>query len=290
MLQNSLTVKWQTNSSMNKAGNRRIWLTYATFLLLFAACSTSKNVVTAELEKQDEAFLVAKLDSATTDFEWFKAKINCEYWVGEENESFEIHLKVRADSVINMTIRKMGFTGAKALLEVDSVTFLNTGKVGDKYYTIQSYNYINKIIGATVDYFMIQDLFFANPYGLDMEEKHETFIDEEWYYVSTLKPKHIERAIQNRDLSEGNILRQYWLEPNNYYLAKQRLYSIVDTTSLVMNYSDYEIINEIAFPLEQEVFVTSPSDTVRVQMSYSKVEFNEPQNVSLTIPDDYERR
>lgn len=263
----------------------------AMFVLFLAACSSKKDIIETPIEDQSAQALVDALYANHSEFDWFKAKIDVDYKNGEEDASFEIHIKVRSDSIIYMTIRKFDVTAAKVLLEVDSVTFLNTGKAGtEKFYTIQSYGYLNEIIGASVDYALAQDLIFANANGLDSSDVHVTQMDSSRYYLSTESEEDVNEMLAHVDVSKGKTFRQYWLDPATSLLTSQRLVSIVDTTSLVMNYSEHELFGDISFPLTQEMIITTARSRIILRMTYAKIEFNEPQKVVLTIPDGYERR
>lgn len=276
---------------MNKLASRRNWHKCASFtlLLLVMACASKKQTIVNNISEINA--VVQQLAENKIKFDWFKARVKCNYQLKDEDGSFEIHIKTRADSVIYMTIRKFDVTAAKVLLETDSVTFLNTGKQGtDKYYTIRSYDYLNTIIGAELVFKMAQDMIFANANGLDTTLSYVTQYTETGYYISLLEPKEVERAISEFDTQNGTIIRQYWVNEESGRLSTQKLHSIVDTTSLVMQYNEYELFDNIAFPLEQTMTVITPRDTIIVEMSFGKVEFNEPQNITLTIPDSYEKR
>ena len=82
--------------------------------------------------------------------------------------SFKTHLRIRKDSVIWMSITSIGIEAARVIITQDSVKLIDRLK---KQYFLGDFKYINQLLGADLDYQMLEALLIGN--SLDFNEKEK---------------------------------------------------------------------------------------------------------------------
>ena len=106
-----------------------------TFILLLAifllasSCKQQKKIVFGNtkciLEPKTSKFLTRHLKENEFNFEHLNAKINAEAIIDSSENSFSVTLRMRKDSIIWMSISKLGIEGARLMITKDSVKFMN---------------------------------------------------------------------------------------------------------------------------------------------------------------------
>lgn len=107
-----------------------------------------------KLDFKSGKVLAKHMKEKELDFMHASAKFNCELTLDNEDHSFNVSVRCRKDSVIWMSISKLGIDAARALITKDSVKI--TLGLTEKKYFVGDFSYINELLQADLDYDMIQ--------------------------------------------------------------------------------------------------------------------------------------
>ena len=117
--------------------------------------------------------LSKRMYDSELDFVYASAKFSCELTIDGDEKSFNVSVRCRKDSVIWLSISKLGIDAARVLITKDSVKF-TMGLTEKKFFT-GDFSYINQMLHADLDYDMLQALLFGNSsafYDDDSKLKH----------------------------------------------------------------------------------------------------------------------
>src|ERR1700741_1846999 len=180
----------------------------AVAVFLFPGCKSKKKIakneetpVTQTLPDSlnDKCHLDYKNGKALTklvkenelDFTYASAKFSCDLSIDNEDHSFSVSVRCRKDSVIWMSMSKLGIDAGRVLITRDSVKF--TMGLTEKKYFKGDFSYINQLLHADLDYDMIQSLMFGNSAQFyDEEERLKPGKDRNncQYLMSTTCKRH----------------------------------------------------------------------------------------------------
>src|ERR1700751_2902708 len=148
---------------------------YISFALLLTAISSCRHkkavpkqpvtVIDTTTEKCRMDFkngkaLSRRMNENELDYTYASAKFNCELTLDGEEHSFNVTVRTRKDSVIWMSISKLGIDAARVLITKDTVKI--TIGLTEKKYFIGDFSYINDLLNADLDFNMLQALLFGN--------------------------------------------------------------------------------------------------------------------------------
>src|ERR1700740_1299800 len=84
------------------------------------AAPDSTNSDKCKLDFKSGKVLANHVEENELDFKYVAAKLNCELTLDNEDHSFNVSLRCRKDSVIWMSISKLGIPAARAIITKDS--------------------------------------------------------------------------------------------------------------------------------------------------------------------------
>jgi hypothetical protein len=78
------------------------------------------------------------------------------------------------------------------------------------------------------------------------------------------------------------------LTPDAKGLRKMEIESPDDSTQIFVDYISREMVDNFNVPKEVAVNVKTPRNNILVNLTYEKIEINQPQPLFLVIPENYE--
>lgn len=156
---------------------------------------------------------------------------------------------------------------ARILITDDRVQVLD--RVNKKYYDFDNY-YIERMLGYPVNFKLLQDALLGQRFY--QFKRPKASITQNKYFLEDVVNKVISRL---------------WLNPNNFSIYKMQLYDERASKRLDMVLSDYGDFKKFIFAKKRTVDIFSP-ENYHIDISYSKIKFNEPQKLSFNISDRYE--
>lgn len=246
---------------------------FSLFLFTFLACGPGKNVIgesKKELKEQSSDFLIQELTKQYIDYDWFVGKAKM---YGEREGfglSFTANVRIKRDSIIWISISKIGLEAYRILIRPDSVFAISRF---EKIYIAEKLDHFAAQYDINADYATLQGLFTGEaPYLTDREFKSE--IQGKQYYIHS---------------TQEDPKLQYWLHGSRYFVEK-----IEASDRLAGNvwaeFSDYREFDDKPFSYFRDMkFETAYGEKNSLSIRWNSIEFNVPGRVPFRIPSRYER-
>jgi hypothetical protein len=210
------------------------------------------------------------------DFDYFQAKAKMNYRDHEFDVKAKATLRIRMDSVIWMNFTAVGISGGRCLIDKDSLTLINMLK---KEYYVFTYEELSKKFNYNINYDVIQSVILGNMME-DINSEHKVERKDEYYqvlqpndpYLLQCKVNAKTMKLESVDISEKN-------SPNNARI----------------NYSDFQLVNDHAFPYKALVNLIYESKlgsiNTSIDIEYSKADIEDKElKFPFNIPKKYERK
>jgi hypothetical protein len=218
------------------------------------------------------------------------AKIKVDAEVDSSSSSFNISLRIRKDSVIWMTLSKLGIEGARLLITKDSVKFFKRplGDDSGKFF-VGDYSYLSKIANTDLDFEMLQSLLVGNSVEFyDEDEKLKPGITDCQYFLGTTRRRNMKRIIE-RGKEQKEPAQSIYLVPETFKIARILFYEFNPDRSFDAVYSNFTPQGaDQLFPMKMNYTIRA-AKTVKVDLEYTKISLDEEQSFPFKIPDNYER-
>lgn len=273
------------------------------FAVFFVACKGKKKVqkqetpvvITPDSTSSDKCKLDFKsgkvlakhIQENELDFTYATAKFNCELVLDNEDHSFNVSVRCRKDSVIWMSISKLGIDAARALITKDSVKI--TMGLTEKKYFVGDFTYINELLQADLDYDMIQALLFGNSAAFyDDDERLKPGKDKVNcnYFLSTVKKKRA-RKINEGVIQPAENYQTMWLSPLSYKIVMLEFEDVKTNRKFNACYDEFKQVDNYLAPFKLVYSITSEK-IIKAEIRYSKITLNEVQTFPFKIPPSYE--
>lgn len=165
----------------------------------------------------------------------------------------------------------------------DTLTIVD--KRGDCYIQ-EGMSYLKKTFNIDFEHKNIEEFLLGLPVGWDINEKYHQINDPYNYVISS----HNKRSLRKSEKDDsGDVYIRYFLSDDTEQLKRIIIDSPVDTTSIMVNYFSYELVNGYSVPLDSDITVFTPRDTIYIDLKYTKSTINEPSELFLVIPENYIR-
>lgn len=257
--------------------------------LLFSSCKTRKKITLNNgrciLDFKNARTLTSHLKEKEFKFDRLNAKLSAEAEVDSTSASFTVTLRMKKDSVIWMSISKLGIEGARVLITKDSVKLLNRIK---NTFFVGDFAYISKIVNTDLDFELLQSLLVGNSVEFyDEDEKIKPGIDNCQYTLGTIRKQRLRRVME-----KGKELREpaqsIYMIPETFKIARILFYEFGPDRSFDARYSEYELKDSTQlFPMKMNYTIKAQKN-VKIDIAYSKIVLNEEQTFPFKIPENYE--
>lgn len=236
-------------------------------LLLITACKTGDVGGGGHLKKYNAKFLLQQLESHRLDYDWFTVKSKVQLEAPDQNIGFSADIHLRKDSIVWVSVKKLGFEAIRARITPERVELIN---YLDKSYESRPYAFLRREFGLPLAFGELQDLIVGNP--LKMNES-ETKVDtaEGRYALSNIR--------------EGLILSQQ-LNKTSFLLEKLSGSSEKDQLTATMG--DFRELNgkQIA---HQKLLIVNENE-LKLDIQFTKVDINVPGKTTFNVPEHYEKK
>ena len=203
----------------------------------------------------------------------------------EDNNSLRFNIRIKTDSATWLSLSKASIPVAAALISADSVKILD--KLQKRHF-LSDFVSINDILNTEIDYELLEDFFLGDPVAFDEEGDYVVKNMDNSYLISSEKSKKIEKLIKKGKIKDEPILYRCWIEPIHFKCEKVVINLLTQETTLEVNYANWEDIGGQMFPMYSKLQLSTPTDTIIMEMEYSKTELNEPMSMPFKVPSSYE--
>src|ERR1035437_7878073 len=229
--------------------------------------------------------LTSNLKTNEFKFDRLNAKLGIEALIDSISESFTVNLRIKKDSIIWMSISKLGIEGGRILITKDSVKFINS--IGKKYFR-GDFTYIGQLMNTDIDFEMLQSLLVGNSVEFyDDDEKLKPGISVCQYTIGTIRKKKL-RKVMERGKELKDPVESIYLIPETFKIARIVFYDFNPARSLDVHYDEFEKIDSLHWFPKKMNYVIKADKNVNIDINYSKVSLNAEQTFPFKIPNNYE--
>jgi hypothetical protein len=244
-------------------------------LLLFAALAVgviacSKRVAPSVPEPPKN------INIEEIDFEYFHGKSRINHKDDKKERDVKANIRIRKDSVIWMDISLVGVSGARALINKDSLTIRSNV---DKEYFVFEFTELSKRFNFTINYHILQAAMLGN-------------------LIYDRRPEDVVRTDGTFNILEqvmGTVTIKNYINAASTKLEKVELLESNTNNSLVINYSNFQPVGTKTFPFSGfiDILYKTPAGVIRntILIEWSKAEVGDRElRFPFNIPKKYERR
>jgi hypothetical protein len=286
---------------MNRRGNfKSIILIVSLFGLLVFSCKTKKHTQTVVenqiadtlLDKCRLQFKTAKnlsrhIKDNELKFDWISTKADVEVNIDGDENNLDVKIRGRKDSAIWISIQAVGLIDiAKLLITRDSVMMVVYVK---KQYFRGDFNYINEILNADLDFDMIQAALFGNSADFyEDDNKLNPVIDRVncHYLLSTERKRKLRRITSGQD-SLKRSLQTMTLMSDSYKIINNNFIDVSTNRTFNAQYDKFLAKDSVFAPHDVNIEIKAEKK-ITLKINYVRIEINQPQKISLSIPKNYD--
>lgn len=256
------------------------------FAFFFVSCSARKRAKKVECVSMKSIDLVQKIHENTLNFDWYSSKIDVKLKAPKDNnQSFKASIRIRKDSAIWSSIKVMSIPIALTIVSQDSLKALI--KKPKKQYLISDIDYLKKQFNIDADYNALQDILSGRPIMLDESINYIAKCENNQLWLMTHSIKETEKALRKRQDDEAYIVK-YLVNKETFMVEKMEALKIIDGSRLIVNYNEFESIEEQLVPTKTSAYFYGIKDTVQLDFSSSKIKLNTPSSMPFNVTDSYE--
>jgi hypothetical protein len=240
-------------------------------LLALSSCTALRRAHGDAAKPKSEKALMKGLLENSVNADWLGAKAKISYNDEYGGESFSANIRMRKDSAIWMNFKKFSIEGARVLLTPDSIFVID--RINNEY-TAKPFEYAQKEYSLPVGFQGLQAMLLGNPVFFSKETT--AGVDSTQY---TLAQK------------TENLIATYWLGNPEMLLRRFMVDDFRNKRSMDVFSSDYrQLEDKQQFSYGRSFNLKSPDlGQMQVQIEFSKVEVNVPQEMKFEVPSGYKR-
>lgn len=257
--------------------------------VVFYSCKSREKITLNNgrciLDFKNAKTLTTHLKEKEFKFDRLNGKLSADAEIDSTSASFTVTLRMKRDSVIWMSISKLGIEGARVLITKDSVKLLN--RIKNSYF-IGDFAYISKIVNTDLDFELLQSLLVGNSVEFyDEDEKIKPGIDNCQYTLGTIRKNKLRKVMEKgKELKEP--AQSIYMVPETFKIARILFYEFGPDRSFDARYSEYEQKDSTQlFPMKMNYTIKAQKN-VKIDIAYSKIVLNEEQTFPFKIPENYE--
>jgi len=251
-----------------------------------SACTGSRKAVREPIKEQGAEFLTNKLKEHEVKFDQFSAKFNVTYEVDRKKTNLSGNLRIDYDRIIWISITPaLGIEAVRFMLTPDSIKYLN--RMSNTYF-LRDFAYINQLLNRTLDYDMVQSFLIGNDFSLYESNTFKASVENQQYKLSTTDRRKLRRYVRQSEEEISIPIQSIWLDPENFKVSKVLLKEAErDNRRFVATYGEFEEIEGKLIPTSLDFKVEAEDNKIRIQISYSKIQFDQEQTYPFRIPENY---
>lgn len=253
-------------------------LFFGFFILMTAACAKKTSVINAQpienevLSPEKESLRAPVLDSIHGQaWRWYYGKFSVAYTDGERKIGVKLSLKCAKDSASNALISFASIPFVNALIKSDSILYLNKK---DRCYGQLPLGSLKKVIGVELSLNNLQELFLGLPIALSANAELLPLPNGNFDTISFLQKD-----------SALSVFYSYTQTSNR--IVDQRMV-LSDGRSMNVSYLSWNE-GSINTPSSMLISVVEKGKESTIRITMDRYELNIPQEISVEIPQDYEK-
>ncbi|MFK7058544.1 DUF4292 domain-containing protein [Flavobacterium oreochromis] len=243
---------------------------------LLVSCKAKQNLVVPQENKtpiitETVKNVIINHENLKRDFKTAYIKSNVNYKDEKQSLSVSADIRIKKNETILITLKMLGFTGAKALLTPTSVKYYE--KIGGKFFD-GDYKMLSNWLGTELNFQKIQNLLLGK--AID-----DLFLGK---YIMTKENNNPKLE----EVTEGNFIKSYLFDSNHFWLNKQEIKQIEPDRKMIVRYADYNLASEAILPMELAIFAIQGNKSTEIVIQNKSVSFNEELTFPYSVPKGYD--
>ena len=263
------------------------------FFLALVSCSTMKNTERIKIKPIASKKLIKRVERNYLDYNTLKLKASTKVILDGKRYSLKASIRIQKDSLIWVYfMHSTGYPVANFLLSKDSVKFIN--KI-EKEHFVGDYEFFDDRFGLALSYdifqsFLTNEFFlFSDTSGLEnIKFNRKVKADSLHYVINSVKKHKLKKRI--RKVQKGKrdymlISQKFYINPSNYKIEANKIENLNKPQSLSFTYSNFIEKAETLFPKKINVVLINESDTVNLNMKFTKIDLGKKLKFPFKISD-----
>ncbi|PID69396.1 MAG: deoxyuridine 5'-triphosphate nucleotidohydrolase [Flavobacteriales bacterium] len=201
------------------------------------------------------------------------AKLRLKYSGKNSLPNVSASLRLEKDKAIWVSVSKLGFQVAKILITPEEISFYE--KINRTYFT-GSFTDLSRWLGADLDFKKVQNLLVGEALYDLKKEKFDVQTVNKNYLLTPVNPHPLYAIL-------------FYINPVNFKVNSQQITEKADRKSLVINYNDYQSIDNQIFPKIIAIIANDNKYVTKIDVDYKSVEFDKKLSFPFKIPKNYDR-
>lgn len=238
-------------------------------IIILGSCKTTKRLGPMPERTMEE--VISALKSRNIDFQWFSAKASTSLESPDENVSGTLNVRMKSDSILWVTVKKIGIEAARILADKNNYTIIYRF---ESAYEVWPLKHLKSYVHTDAEFYDIQQLLFGNVIIPDVANSE--FLKDSIYYVIKT--------------NSDDLMLTYHINGYNLELEKMEISDKMGRTATA-HYSDYRPVGTHGqFSFQRVYRFPNPSGEYgTITMDLSDVEIDIPKEINFSIPSHYER-
>lgn len=241
-------------------------------VLLLAGCGTGRKTTGKSLKERTSSFLMEQMVRQQVNAEWFEGRAKVGYSDEYVSMGVSTTIRMRKDSALWLSIKKLGFEAARVLITTDSVYVLD--RINNQY-GVQSFEWLEKQFSIPASLHTLQMIFLGNPV---------------FFNTKDLRSEVVQTAYRLFHQGE-NIESTYWLDGGDLQLKQMSFNDQRYQRSFDYQLMEYQTTaDKQKFSYFRNLEIDSrETGRAKLEIRFSEIELNVPKSIRFDIPKRYTR-
>jgi len=282
-------------------------------IVALSGCKTKRVTQKSPLVNVSSNFILDQVIQSEFEFKTINAKLHVDVDAPNQKNSFKINMRSKSDSLIWMSITPaLGIEAARLLIQPDTLKYIDKLK---KEYFIGDYSLLDTVFRYETQFSFMENLLIGNPVELLPQEKYSASVEGLNYVLQTKVKRKIKKALDlnKKDMVEDSlytemdvvkerkfekavdklseedlIIKRYYVRASDFRISSTIIDDVLYKRTIVIDYNEFEDVDGIPFPMKVSITATTPEETTRFDIEYSRIRTNENQGYPFKIPSKYE--
>lgn len=252
--------------------NKYILIILCCFGIIASSCKRQKITDTTAVSTETTEFKVEEID-----FQYFNSRSKITYKDAENNLTATVNIRMKKDSVIWLSISKVGVEGVRSLITQDSIFVVDKLK---NDFTAYDFKSLSEKFGFSISFDLMQAAILGN---LPMSKKKEK--------LKLIKEKDFYLLRQN----DQQVTIDNYISADNRKLKKILMVEQPTNNSLTLDYEDFSMLNNFLFPYSSLISLHYQSSqgyyNTLVTIQHLKAEISDKElKFPFNVPQKYDRK
>jgi hypothetical protein len=273
---------------MNKLFRLLFLISILTVIVFGFGCKSTRSTLKQPLKEYGFNYLYAKMKENQLNYNYLNAKLSISYQEGKKKTDLRGQLRMKSDSVIWISFSSaLGIAAARVILTDDSIKFIN--RLNKKYFKGE-YNLVDSLLNTSIEFSILESMIVGNDLTHYDVNKYRASIDGGLYRITIQERRKIKKSFKSGEVDSKVLIQNIWLDPYDFRIRKVDLKELNDgdNKKLEVIYENYQPIDDQMFPEKMTISITSQK-SIRIDISFLKVELNNPLDFPFKIPKKYKK-